>query len=389
MSKIYHIFISAGEISGDMYGGMLAKSIKEKLPHVKLTGMGHVKMRAAGVDTICDLAAQSTVGIFEPLKYLPQIFGALGRLFKHIKKSKPDLVVVIDFQGFHMMLLKKIKTLGVPTVYFIAPQEWQWGSEKGGRKVGAVSDLILSIFEPEAQFYQSLGVKTCFVGHPILDLVSVGEKKLAFFARHQLVGNKRILGVFPGSRVQEVKHLLPVFLSAAKAIRDSLGNDVEIFVSCASDHLKKRILAEIKVFAMADIVTLYEGASRDLIANSDLSLTSSGTITLEHVVLGIPMIVGYRFHRLSFFLIKLLFKKTYQTRIKFLSLPNIYMDKEIHPEFLQDDCNLHNLTQVGVNLLRDPIQVQKIKQGYQGVRKMLGDKGAIDRARDAILGLVN
>ena len=208
--KCPQIFISCGELSGDMYGALLVKAIKKKEPNCSFSGLTGPKLQKAGVHSVGDMTRINTIGFIEPILKLKQFYQFFSIAKKILLKQKPDIVIAIDSQGFNLPLFKFCKKIGIKTCYFIAPQEWQWGTEKGGKKVCELCDKILCVFQKENHFYKKLGGNTKFIGHP-----------LATHYKNQLSENKltkkgKIISLFPGSRDQEVYRLSPLFFEVAK-----------------------------------------------------------------------------------------------------------------------------------------------------------------------------
>lgn len=385
MSKPKKIFISAGEVSGDRQGAALVRALKKIDPTFIFVGMGSEAMAQEGVRLVADLSPYSTIGIIEPIAYAPVILRTYFKLKKVLIEEKPDLFIAIDYQGFHMMLLKYVKTLGIKTAYYIAPQEWQWGTEEGGRGVIKLVDKILAIFPQESQFYKKLGGHAPYVGHPILDIASQTLSKETFCQQHGLDPDQPIVAIFPGSRPQELTHTAPVMLAAARLIQGQLPH-VQLVLSIASGVYKARLMSMMQAAGLEG-VKIVEGSSYNLIAHSTLSLCTSGTVTLEHAVLGTPCVVGYRFSPLSYWVLKTLFKKKV-ARIKFMSLPNLLLDREVMPEFLQDLCTAENLSEKAIGLLQDSQAYIAIKIQVQQVKELMGEPGVVERAAQEIASLL-
>lgn len=385
MSSSPVIFISAGEVSGDRHGAALVKALKKINPSLTFVGMGSEMMAQEGVKILADLTPYSTIGLLEPLLYLPRILNAYFKLKKALKIQKPEVFIAIDYQGFHMLLLKAVKALGIKTAYYIAPQEWQWGTEAGGKQVVALVDKILAIFPQEAQFYQRLGAEAVYVGNPVLDIAHNESLREEFCHTLQLDPLRPILGVFPGSRPQELRYTAPVLLEAAKKIQEKKP-EVQIVVSIASSVYKQQIDALIKENGLVDFVIL-EGASYGLIRHSYLSLCTSGTVTLEHAVMGTPCLVGYKFSAFSYWLVTTLFKKKI-ARIKFMSLPNILLDKGVLPEFLQDQCHALALAEKALFFLEDAAAYEALKAEIQEVKQVMGSPGVVSRSAQEIASLL-
>ena len=225
MSSIKKIFISACEVSADKYAAELAKELQKRRPSLHIIGVGSAASKAAGIDVKLDISTLSTVGVVEPIRFLPQILIALHKVKKILEVEKPDIFIPIDNQGFHMMCCKKAHRLKIPTYYFIAPQHWHWGTKKQGLKVAQVVDKVLAIFPKEATFYQQCGVNTHFVGHPCTDRIRPFREKRVV---------EPVCAVFPGSRKQEIERMLPVFLRAV--IPFCKQYKLTCAISCASKH---------------------------------------------------------------------------------------------------------------------------------------------------------
>ncbi len=321
--KIKKIVISACELSADKHAANLAIAIKAHDPSIEIIGIGSIFSRKAGVDVRYDFSQYSTVGLVEPIRYFPQIIRAYYQLTHLLKTEKPDLFIPIDNQGFHLKVCQVAKQLKIPVYYFIAPQEWHWGTAKGGRKVCAVVDKILAIFPEEERFYRQCGTEAIFVGHPSTDTVRPYMKNKE--------KTKTVLGVFPGSRRQEIERLLPVFIKAAKTFAKS--HQLTPVISIATpkyESLIKKILEKHHLDCETRV-----GDALGLIQDSRLSLIASGTIGLEHALLGVPYVVAYKFSPITYWLAQMFFKKTLD-KITYMSIPNIICNEMIFPELLQE-----------------------------------------------------
>ncbi len=385
MNTAKKIFISTGEISGDLHASKLVQALKKLNPNLIFYGIGHEKLKAEGVNLIDDLTTASTIGILEPILHLPKIISSLNKAKKFIKEEKPDLVITVDYQGFHLLLLKAIRELNIPAVYYIAPQEWQWGTKKGGQKVVDVTDLILAIYPEEAKFYQELGAKTTYIGHPLLDIVKEDITKEEFYHQLNIPKNKKIISIFPGSRAQELKLTFPILLSAAKELKHKYS-DLAVIVSIASPKFAEQIKNTTKK-VLSDAY-FYQGNSYNLINSTYFSLSTSGTITLEHALLGTPAIVGYKFGKFSALIIRLFFEKALKEKVKFLALPSIILKEKVLPEFLQEEFTIKNVLASAELLLNDQNEYNLIKANLLKVRQYLGKEGVIDRAGTAIIDLL-
>lgn len=379
------IGISAGEISGDRYGALLAKAIYRIAPTWQLEGMGHHAMAEAGVRCHADIARHATIGIGDIWRALPGVLRGMWQLWRWIRRT-PHLkaLVVIDCQGVHMPLARMAQRAGIPVIYFITPQEWQWGTEAGGQQVVARTQLLLTVFKEETRFYTQLGGQVCEVGHPIYELsgLTADMDREAIREARMTPG---CLAVFPGSRRQEIRLTLPALLAAAGELV-AKGYMSQVVVSVASPALRSSI--EAVVTRMGIPVTYWEQPSEALIQKAQLSLAASGSVTLQHAVWGTPCVVAYRFGWVAYWLATWALGRR-RSKIPYMALPNLLVNQAIMPECFQSDCTGPAIAQQAILCLTDPHQQSRMADGYQAVRDQLGSPGAIDRAAKAIVDWVN
>lgn len=366
--------ISAGEVSGDRYGALLATAIQRLDPTITFEGMGHVAMQQAGVRCHVDIATHSSIGVLDVIRSLPAVLGGIWRMVRWIKRT-PSMtaLILIDCQGVNMVLARVAKRQGIPVIYFIAPQEWQWGTDSGGSQVVRYTDLLLTIFQEETEFYRRLGGRVVWVGHPVYEL---SNSHLP-----QQGGHSLILAVFPGSRIQEITLTFPVLLDAAIRLLKR-GVIHQIVVSVATPLLKHRIESVVARYGVP--VLYWERSSDELIRQATLSLASSGSVTLQHAVLGTPCVVGYRFGRWSYRVAQWVLGKR-RDRIPFMALPNLLLNEEMMPEFFQERCRVEDIEASALQMITDAGVRDRLLLGYQRVRNQLGESGAIDRAARAIV----
>ncbi len=376
------IFISAGEISGDMHAARLVEAIRAMDPSVKFFGIGGPALRDAGVEIIADLTPCSTVGLIEPLRYIPSFIDAFKRAIDAVNHAKPDLFIPVDFQGFNNLLLRAFRRMGIPAIYYIGPQEWQWGTDAGGRSVIQRTVKILAIFKAEYDFFKRIGGRPIFIGHPLLDVVKSTESKHSVCHQLGLDPTQRIITVFPGSRPQEMRHTMPILIETAAALQREVDG-VQFVVSSVDDRFQAAIVSEMASHGLE--ATLVRGRSYDLIRHADLSLVTSGTVTLEHAILETPHICAYRFSDFSFLVAKLVFGAKLR-RIRFFSLPNMLLKRRVVPEFLQDYANVFAMKKAAKQILLEPERSQQIKLELAKIKPLLGQIGVVDRAAAEIVG---
>lgn len=362
--------MSAAEVSADLLGSRLAMELND----CKLFGMGGEKMRKAGVDVRIDITEKSSIGIVEALKYLSFNLSVLRKMKQMIKDERPDALVLIDAQGFNMILAAYAKKSGIKTIYYVAPQEWLWGTKKGVDKVVRMIDLIISIFKKEHDIYRAAGGNSVYFGHPLLDVVRPTMSKEGFCQKFSLDPNKKIIALCPGSRYHEIKNLLPILLDVAGRIKDA-----QFVLPVSSSKFKDRI--EDQVARASLNVKVIEGYNYDALSSSDLVISKSGTTILECVCLGTPVIMFYKLSPATYFIGKYLMG----IKLKYYSMPNILAGKMIVPEYVMGRATAENIYNEAVRMLADPA---KAKAGYAEIKSLLGEPGASKRSAQKIMEFI-
>lgn len=362
------LFISAGEVSGDRHGARVVDAIKALHPDTRFIGIGGDAMAKSGVELLCDITTNSAVGIFEPIKHLKPLLIAMGKARKALSSGSVDAFVPIDSQGFHMPLAKLAHKLGIPTIYYIAPQDWQWGTKKGVHNVINYCDKILCIFKEEFDVYKTLTTKARYVGHPITDIAP---------PPHITSAEKNALTLFPGSRSQELAHTAPLLCLAAKIIQEKFPN-LPIRISVVNPIHRTKIEKMVKKAQLN--ATLSTAPSLELIAGSTLSLSCSGTITLEHAMLKTPIIAAFKWHPISYWIIWKLVGKKWMKNVSYISLPNILQKREIMPEFLQKAATAEAIASSAIEILETPEKRDTIVNEFTALKEKLGHSGTANRA---------
>ena len=361
-----------------MHGAFLVRELKKIAPDIKFFGLGSDRLKAEGVDIRFDISRRSTIGIIEALPNLLPIFITYRRMIRLMKEEKPDLLLLIDSQGFNMPLAKSAKKLGVKIVYYIAPQEWLWGTTAGVKEVIKNIDLIIAIFEREFNIYKKAGGNVVYFGHPLIDIVAPSLSRNA--ARKKYLGaedKKLLISLCPGSRMQEIKNLLPLLLSAAVLIRQEFP-DVQFFIPAASCYISNIISRYLGSFK-AEIIT---GQTYDLLFASDLALCASGTINLESSILGAPNIMVYKLSPLTYFLGKNILK--IDKKLPFFSMPNLLLNEKLIPELFMGRANPNLLANEAISLLKDPPRIDNMKNLFSRLKTILGQPGVLNKISRSI-----
>ncbi|MBN2809753.1 MAG: lipid-A-disaccharide synthase [Deltaproteobacteria bacterium] len=372
MKEFPHLSIIAGEDSGDFHGANLAAALRRQLPQIRLSGIGGQKMGEQGVELIFPSARLAVVGITEVLKRLPDIFSGCRALRRHLRESRPDLLVLIDFPDFNLHLVAPYaRKLKIPIVYYISPQVWAW---RQGR-VAAINRLvekILVILPFEKEFYHRRGVAVEYVGHPLLDEF---ENFRSLPHRH-----RSLIALIPGSRSSEVKRLLPLMLTAARLYsrrQPEARFIIPVAPSLSLDFIRQMIPTSLR----EKIILLRQPLSQALVKVS-FALVTSGTATLETALAEVPMVVVYKVNLFSYWLGKKLIS------VPHISLVNLVAEKEIVPELIQNDVLPEQITKQMRRLMDNHETYDKICRELKELKKKLGKAGASERAAQAILAIL-
>lgn len=372
------IFIMAGEASGDLHGSNLARELLKQQPSLKLYGVGSKNMREAGVTMLADASEISVVGAVEVLTHLKSIFSVFAKLKKFLKNERPDLLVLIDFPDFNILLGKAAKKLGVPIVYYISPQVWAW--RKGRIKtLASLVDAMIVVFPFEEELYKKAGVNVRYEGHPLTDVVQSQYSQKEARAALGLDPEKRTVALLPGSRGKEILYLLPTMLKAA-AILKAKFSDIQ-YVLPIAPTLSQELIRDHADAAEVPI-RLVDGRVYDVLRASDAAIVTSGTATLETGLMAVPMVIVYRLSRLSYIIGRML------VDVSHIGLVNIVAGKTVVPELVQDDANPEKIAEELAKILNDKGYSQQMRAELVGLRKNLGQAGASSRVASFLLNFL-
>lgn len=364
----------AGEASGDLHGATLARALITLAPGLRLAGMGGARMAAAGVRLVQRAERVTVVGGTEALGRLPALWSAFRALRRQLRYRRPRVLVLIDFPEFNLRLARVARRLGVPVVYFVAPQLWAW---RPGRVRTMARDVnrVLAIFPFEVGLYQEAGVPVEFVGHPVLDVLPALDREAA---RSGLATEgETLVGLLPGSRDAEMRRHLPVLLGAAHRIaarrpRTRFALPVAPTIAVAG------VAAAVRASGLP--IEVLPGEAYRVMAAADVLLVASGTATLEAACYGTPMVVLYRLSAVSHALARRLVRG-----VSHIGLPNIVAGREIVREFVQGQATPDAVAGAALELLEDDVARAAQRAALLEVRVRLGEAGAGLRAAHAVL----
>lgn len=366
------IFIITGEPSGDLHGANLVKAILEIDPQAEIACWGGDKMKAAGANVLKHIDELAFMGFVEVAANIRTILKNFKLCKAHIEDFKPDLVVHIDYPGFNLRMAKTVTELGIENVYYISPQIWAW-KESRVKKVKKWLKHVFVILPFEKPFYEKHGVKAEFVGHPLLDeLGSISGDEGSFRSEFGLDSAKPIIALLPGSRTQEIKLLLPEFNAVIKAFPEL--QFVVSKVPWQGEHLYS---------SLDPGAVILEGNTYKLLAHAHAAIVTSGTATLETALINTPQVVVYKANPLSVIIARMLVK------VKYISLVNLVMDKEVVTELIQKDVNAKNLVTELSKIIEGGSNRVSVLEEYEQLKHRLGDSGASKLVASRLLKIIS
>jgi len=362
------LYLIAGEASGDTRGAELMKSLTELAGARKAAfyGAGGPQMRSLAPE-IHDWSGEAVVGLWDVLKKYPYFRRKFDAMLREIVALKPDAVILIDYPGFNLRMAKALKRIqpGLRIIYYISPQVWAWNR---GRipQMARTLDLMLCIFPFEKELYEKSGLKTVFVGHPMLDSLAATKSSLT----HE----ETLVGLFPGSRKKEVLRIFPLMLKTARQMRKARP-ELRFEAAASSETLA----ATMRVMAAGTDVTVQLGNAHELMNRAAVGMVASGTATLEATFFEMPFVLVYRVAPVTWTIGKWL------VRVPFLGITNILAGREVVREFLQSAAEPIGLADELLSLLNNPQKRADQTAEFRKVIAGLGSGGASRRAASAIM----
>ncbi|MEN6627956.1 MAG: lipid-A-disaccharide synthase [Candidatus Sumerlaeia bacterium] len=380
------IFISAGELSGDLIASLLIEQLLKLDPTLKISGLGGERMEAAGATILHNMVKElAIIGFAEAVTKYPKVKRVFDEAVKYLREHRPAVVVLIDYPGFNLGtflisgMAKEAHDLGIKVVYYVCPQVWAWHQGRI-KRIRKYVDKALVILPFEEGFMKRHGVDAEFVGTPWLDLMTITMNREQVFEHFGLDPNKRLVGLLPGSRRREVESLLPTMLEAAEKIYAKCP-DVQ-FVIPRATTVRREIVEHLLTLAQVP-VKVVESYRYNVRAAMDMAIVASGTATLETGLLGTPMIIVYKVAYLSWLIGKSLVK------IPYIGLINIVAGDMIAPELIQEQCTPQNVADSALAILTDPREVERVKYQLAMVKEKMGGRGASERVARHVIDLVN
>ena len=368
------ILISAGEASGDIHAAAITAAIKRIDDATEVFGMGGDELRAAGGEVLFDIKDHGVMGFVEVIKKLPDLFKLRSDFAKVMDERKPDCLVVVDYPGFNMKLAKLAHDKGIPVVSYIAPSAWAWNKGRA-KNVAKIVDKVACIFPFEYDVYKEAGAPVEFVGHPLLDIVHPSMERAEAEAWAGKKPDRPLVLLMPGSRLMEIEKMLPNLLEGAKLLQKQMPEVQFAMPRAGTIPLE---LLQGKIAASGLDIKITEGHNYDLFSIADLALATSGTVTLEAALCGLPSVIVYRTSALNAFIARRVIN------IPNIGLPNIVAGRQILPELLQEDFTPEKVAATAAELLATERRPQ-LEANLAYMKARLGEPGAVNRVAQLIL----
>ena len=370
-----HFLIIAGEASGDLHGAKLVQALLDVYPKARFTGMGGGRMRDAGVNTLFGIERMGAVGLVEIFSDLGHYFGVYRALMKEIASLKYTAVILIDYPTLNLRLAKHSRKHSCPVYYFISPQVWAW-------RKGRIEDIRKSVHKMfvilpfEEKMYQEAGVDAEFLGHPFIDVVHPTRTRGDSLEKFALDSHKKIVGLLPGSRMNEISSLLDEILLAAEKIKKEMGECQ--FLLPVADTIDP-VLIQQKLGSNPLGIKILTGETYNVMNTCDALIIASGSATLEAGIIGCPMVIIYKLNPLTYWLALMLINTPYY------GLVNIVAGESVVPELIQSKANADNIAAEILKFLKNPEYCQEVHSRLLLVRENLGRPGVMKAVAASIV----
>ena len=378
-TKAKKVLIVTGEASGDLHASHLVKEMLTLEPNLYCYGMGGEKLRAAGAHIVFDIAQLAVMGITEVIRHFGQIYRVFTTLKGILKNDRPDLIILVDYPDFNLRLAKVAHKYGVPVLYYISPQIWAWRTNRI-KQIAKVVKKMIVVFPFERSFYEEAGIDVTFTGHPLLDTVKATKTKEENIKYFGLDPHKTTIGLLPGSRISEVKKLLPPMVGAAHQLAEQFSNLQ--FILPVAPVLERREIEKLLQGSKVAI-SVVDNSIYDVIDIAHLVVVASGTATLETALLSTPMVIVYKMSSISFLIGKTLVK------VPYIGMANIMAGKKVVPELIQNEATADNITAEVTHLLQDNHYYQKVCEDLTSIKQELGKPGASKRAAQIAVDMLS
>lgn len=366
------LMIVAGEASGSLHGANFIAELRKIMPDLVCYGIGDEQMRKVGVDVYVNTSELSVVGLVEVIRHYPRLLGILKKMRYMLKSSAPDLLVLIDAPDFNLRLAKTAKRHGIKVMYYISPQIWAWRSSRI-KTIKKCVDMMAVVFPFEVEFYKNADVPVEYVGHPLLKDAFFTTSRNDFFSNEKLDVDKKLIGLFPGSRKSEIENNFPILIRAASKLSRQ-RTDLQ-FITPIAPTIEKNFINKFIDHAAVNITTTTTNIY-DVINACDAIAATSGTVTLQITLMQTPLLIIYKISPITYRILKKLVNFT------FAGIANVIAGKEICREFIQHEATPENVARELERLFSDRAYIAEMKREMARIKEKLGEKdGSATAAR--------
>lgn len=374
-----HLWLVAGEVSGDMHAAGLVHQLKQQIPDLVISGVGGPALQKTGMHIYHHINELAVMGFSDVVKALPRIYGIFRNCVRLLKKDTPQAVILVDFPDFNLLFARKAWKLGIPVIYYISPQLWAWRRRRI-KKIKKYIHKMIVIFPFEEEFYRKNGVDVCFSGYPLCEEIankSFTEGESAI--NDEDLDNKYVVGLLPGSRNSEVKKILPHMLDGMAKLNKKYPDT--LFLLPKASTVDRQIIDDISKNYMLPL-TVVDGETYKVMTISDFIVVASGTATVEATCLTEPMIVVYRISPFNYAIARSLI------RVDHIAMTNLVAGYRLVPELIQNEMTGERIFQEADILIQNPERLDKMHSELAIVRNRLQSKSAYEKAARQILKVI-
>jgi len=362
-------YLIAGEASGDLHASNLMKELNLQDNEAEFRYLGGDLMQKRGGKLVRHFKETAYMGFLDVIIHLRAILNNIKFFKKDIKRYKPDVLILVDYPGFNLRIAEFAHNEGLKVYYYISPKIWAWKQSRV-HKIKKFIDKLFIIFPFEKDFYKQFNYEVEYVGNPIMDAVEIKDTNFKLFKEKYNLEDKKIIALLPGSRKSEIKHNFPTMLEVAKEFPDYQ------FIVAAAPSLEKEVFEQ---YSKEYNIKLIYDDTYNLLRHSEAAIVTSGTATLETAILNIPELVCYKGDAFSYQIAKRLIK------IKYISLVNLVMNKEVIKEIIQYDMTVEKISNELEQILQNDVYKQTMLNNFEEMRKILGGEGASKRTAKIII----
>ena len=379
-----YIFIITGEPSGDALGGALIAALRRRVGDgLRIAGIGGERMREQGIDSLAPLSDLAIAGVTEVVPRAPVIFRHVRSAVAAIRAAQPDAVVTIDSSGFSWRIAQRLRRQGerLPLIHYVAPMVWAWRAGRA-RRMARWYDHLLALLPFEPLYFRQVGLECTYVGHPVIDSGAGQGDGERFRVAHGIPPDELVLTVLPGSRLGEVRRLMPIFAETLRLVEAQVGAFRAVIPTV--ETVAEAVAEGVRDWPGRPIVSRGDAAKYDAFAASRAALAASGTVALELAMARLPMTVAYRLSRPTEILLDRVLK------VRTVNLVNLILGRSVVAEHLGPHCTPERLSASLAELIRDEPVRATHREGYDAAIRLLG-AGELSpslRAADKILEII-